>query len=162
MDIQSIVLYAFAGLLVMSGTIMSVVNLPGIWLVLLGYVLSGFASSWEIFTPVLVLAVGGGCVVSSVLDNVLSLALSKKFGATWWGLAGAFVGSIVGLLISGIAGLLMGSFVGAYIAELLIMKRAISESLKSGAGAVVGWLLGIVMKFTIAAGLAVLWVVLLI
>jgi hypothetical protein len=154
--------YVIAGVLVVLGTVASVVNLPGIWLVLLGYVLSGFVSGWDRFSVALVVVVAVVCVVSSVLDNGMSLVVSKKFGATGWGLFGAFLGSIIGLLFANLVGMIVGSFVGAFIAEVVIMKRALTASAKSGAGAVIGWFLGTVLKFAVAIILLVTWVVVLI
>ncbi|MDD3661979.1 MAG: DUF456 domain-containing protein [Candidatus Dojkabacteria bacterium] len=159
MDFLEIFIYILAGILVVSGTVASIMNFPGIWLVLLGYVLSGFASGWERFSVPLIVAVAIVSVISSLLDNVMSLALSKKFGATRWGLFGAFLGSLFGLLVAGLVGMIAGSFIGAFVAELIIMKRAVGDSAKSGAGAVLGWFVGMVMKFAIAAGLLVLWFV---
>lgn len=157
-----ILLIVLSGLLVLGGVVLAVINLPGAWLIFLGYGVSIFASGQEkIGWGVLIFVFCVACF-SSVLDNVMSLAVARKYGATKWGLVGSFIGSIVGLVFFNVIGMLVGLFIGACAVEMIILKRALKDSAKSGLAAVIGWFLGAILKTFIAVGLALLWVILMV
>lgn len=158
--VLTILLDVLAGILVLLGVVLSVVNLPGVWVIFGGYVLAYFADGKEGFKLWIILVVLGICIVASVLDNIMTYAIAKKYGATKWGLVGSFVGSILGLLIFNWIGMLVGLFVGALAVEVIILRRALKESAKSGAAAVIGWFVGVLLKMIVALGLGIWWVIL--
>ncbi len=136
--------------LMLIGLIGSVLPfIPGSPLILLG----AFIYAW--YTDFLVVTWGTLVilllltVLSQILDYLASILGAKKFGASRWGMSGAFLGGIIGLFSSGILGILIGPFIGALLLELL-HGQDLPASLKIGLGTLVGFLGGAIGKIIIA------------
>ena len=82
-------------------------------------------------------------LLSFLIDYVASLLGAKKFGASWRGVLGAFVGIIGGLVIFPPLGLIIGPFVGAMGFEWAF-GRETRDAAKAGFGAALGMMLGMV------------------
>lgn len=128
--------------LMLIGLIGSVLPfIPGSPLILLG----AFIYAW--YTDFLVVTWGTLVilllltVLSQILDYLASILGAKKFGASRWGMSGAFLGGIIGLFSGGILGILIGPFIGALLLELL-HGQDLPASLKIGLGTLVGFLGG--------------------
>lgn len=146
-EIITILGFVAVVLLVVAGLILSAINLPGIWLVFAGAVLAAFLGdfqeiSWWWIALFLLFALFG-----SLLDNLVVLFSTKKFGAGRWGMAGAIVGMIVGFFVGGFIGVILGPLVGVVLFEVLIDKKSVRQAFKAGLGTVVGFILSIVLKF---------------
>ena len=83
-------------------------------------------------------------IIIQVLDNFIPMLGTKYTKGTKWGSWGAFIGSIVGIFFLP-WGLLAGPFLGAVIGELL-GDQSFRQALKSGAGSLLGFLFGTVLK----------------
>jgi uncharacterized protein YqgC (DUF456 family) len=94
-------------------------------------------------------------IVAQVLDYFIPILGSKYSGGTRWGSWGAFVGSVVGLFFLP-AGLFLGPFLGAVAGELL-GAADLARALKSGIGALAGFLLGTVLKLSLCMYFVILW-----
>lgn len=94
-------------------------------------------------------------IVAQVLDYFIPILGSKYSGGTRWGSWGAFVGSVVGLFFLP-AGLFLGPFLGAVAGELLGAADLV-RALKSGIGALAGFLLGTVLKLSLCMYFVILW-----
>lgn len=94
-------------------------------------------------------------IVAQVLDYFIPILGSKYSGGTRWGSWGAFVGSVVGLFFLP-AGLFLGPFLGAVAGELLGAADLL-RALKSGIGALAGFLLGTVLKLSLCMYFVILW-----
>ncbi|MDO9210561.1 MAG: DUF456 domain-containing protein [Deltaproteobacteria bacterium] len=136
--------------LMLIGLIGSVLPfIPGSPLILLG----AFIYAW--YTDFLVVTWGTLVilllltVLSQILDYLASILGAKKFGASRWGMSGAFLGGIIGLFSGGILGILIGPFIGALLLELL-HGQDLPASLKIGLGTLVGFLGGAIGKIIIA------------
>lgn len=148
MDTQTI-LYVVAALLMLvglAGTILPA--LPGIPLVFVGMVLAAWAGGFQY--------VGWGWLVALGILTLLSLGIdllagsmgAKRVGASKWALAGAVLGSLVGLFF-GPLGLFAGPFVGALAGELA-HRRDLAQAAKVGVGTWFGILLGTALKVGLA------------
>ena len=130
----------------LAGLLLPVIpGIPLIWLGTVVYaVLTGFAKiGWgdlAVFT--------GLTLFSVVVDYTANIIGARKFGASRWGIIGAFLGLAAGLMTAGPVGLILGPLAGAVIGELLSGKSG-SRALKSGFGALVGLLAGVVVKLAI-------------
>ena len=82
-------------------------------------------------------------LLSFLIDYVASLLGAKKFGASWRGVLGAFIGIIGGLVIFPPLGLIIGPFVGAMGFEWAF-GRETRGAAKAGFGAALGMMLGMV------------------
>jgi len=90
-----------------------------------------------------VILLGFLMLISFLIDYVASLLGAKKFGASWRGVLGAFVGIIGGLVVFPPLGLIIGPFVGAMGFEWAF-GRETRDAAKAGFGAALGMMLGMV------------------
>jgi uncharacterized protein len=86
---------------------------------------------------------------SVVLDYLASSYGAKRFGATWRGVLGAFLGGVVGIFFS-LPGIILGPFLGAMALELL-GGYEIDKASRAGLGATLGMFAGVVGKCVICA-----------
>lgn len=99
-------------------------------------------------------------IAVTVLDYVVPIIGTKKFGGTKRGTRGSMVGLIIGIIVLpvmgitigpfGILGILLGPFLGAYIAEST-GGRDSKESLRAAFGSFIGFLAGTMMKIVYSA-----------
>lgn len=87
-------------------------------------------------------------VIVQVLDYFTPAIGSKYSGGTKWGSWGCLIGSIIGIMLLGPWGIVIGPFGGAFIGELL-GDRSAKEALRSGFGALIGFLVGTVFKVVV-------------
>jgi len=83
-----------------------------------------------------------------ILDYVIPIIGTKKFGGSKYGVWGSTIGLIVGLFF-GIWGVILGPFIGAFIFELIYKKDA-GKAFKSALGSFVGFLLSTGIKCILA------------
>lgn len=87
-------------------------------------------------------------IVVTVLDYIVPVWGTKKFGGSRSGTAGAAIGLIIGLFFAPL-GLILGPFLGAVAGEMIAGKDS-SSSLRSGFGSLLGFLTGVVMKLIVS------------
>lgn len=152
MDILLIVLGAVCMLLGLLGCVLPA--LPGPPVSYVGLLLLHCTDRIQLsLTEMLVLLLL--VIVAQVLDYFIPILGSKYSGGTRWGSWGAFVGSVVGLFFLP-AGLFLGPFLGAVAGELL-GAADLARALKSGIGALAGFLLGTVLKLSLCMYFVILW-----
>lgn len=117
--------------------------LPGPPLSFLGLVAVHF-TKFATISPTLFIVLGAIVVVVSVLDYLVPIWGTKKFGGSKYGVRGATVGLIIGLFL-GPAGIIIGPFVGAFVGEL-IFKDDMKYAIKAGFGSLLGFLTGVGLK----------------
>jgi len=117
--------------------------LPGPPFSFLGLILLHFTRFGH-FTNNELIAFGVIAVVITVLDYVVPVWGTKKFGGSKYGTRGATVGLVVGLFL-GPLGMVLGPLIGAFIGEM-IFKDDINYALKAGFGSLIGFLTGIGLK----------------
>lgn len=127
-----LILLGFAGVIIPA--------LPGAPLALIGILVfklfSGDCSfGWEVIS-----LAGLFVILGAILEYVLPVALTKKFGGTKYGVWGSVIGLIVGMFFPPI-GFIIGPFFGALIGELAFGKKEMNNALKSAFGSFVGFLL---------------------
>ncbi len=83
-------------------------------------------------------------VVVTVIDYVVPIWGTRRFGGSKYGMRGATVGLIIGLFL-GPWGIIIGPFIGAVVGEL-IFKDDIKYALKAGFGSLLGFLTGVGLK----------------
>lgn len=87
-------------------------------------------------------------VVALLADAVIPAVGAKRWGGTRWGIWGCVVGSLIGLFFIPPIGFLCGSFLGAVVGELLGGKDS-GGAFLAGVGALMGFLLGTVLKLAV-------------
>lgn len=146
---MEIALWCLVLLLLFTGFIGSVVPLlPGTTLMLVAVLLQ----KWLLPETIGWVAVGWIALfwlLSVASDFACTLLGTRLFGGSKWGMAGASGGALVGMFFS-LPVLLLGTMLGAVVAEKWGAKRSTNDSLKSGTGATIGFLLGTVARFACA------------
>jgi uncharacterized protein YqgC (DUF456 family) len=96
------------------------------------------------FTSTTLIVLAAVTIVVSILDYIVPIWGTKRFGGSKYGTRGATVGLIVGLFL-GPVGIIIGPLLGAIVGEL-IFKDDMSYALKAGFGSLLGFLTGIGLK----------------
>jgi len=117
--------------------------LPGPPISFLGLLFLHLSKFGQFTTPTLIIF-GSIAVVVTVLDYIVPLWGTKKFGGSKYGTKGATVGLIVGFFL-GPLGIIMGPLIGAFVGEM-IFKDDISYAFKAGFGSLLGFLTSIGLK----------------
>ena len=87
-------------------------------------------------------------VIVTVVDYILPVWGTKKWGGSRAGTIGAILGLIVGLFFVPV-GIILGPFAGAVVGELIVGRDS-KTALRSGFGSLMGFLFGTVMKLTVS------------
>jgi uncharacterized protein YqgC (DUF456 family) len=96
------------------------------------------------FSRTTLAALAAIAVVVTVLDFIVPIWGTKKFGGSKYGIRGATVGVMIGFLL-GPVGIILGPLIGAFIGEM-IFKDDIRYALRGGFGSLLGFLTGIGLK----------------
>lgn len=116
------------------------------------------------FTVNFLVVMGLIMVVVTVLDYVVPVYGTKKFGGTKRGMWGSTIGLIAGIIIFpalgivigpfGLFGIILGPFLGAYIAEQTGGKSS-DKAMRAAMGSFIGFLMGTFMKlvYSVIAGI---------
>ncbi|MGN0234853.1 MAG: DUF456 domain-containing protein [Paludibacteraceae bacterium] len=141
MDIFLIILGAICLLVGILGCVLPV--LPGVPLAYCGLLLLHATDrvqfSWQFLVIWAVVA-----VVVQVLDSVVPIWGTKKFGGSKMGVWGSTLGLVIGLFF-GPWGIVLGPFLGAVVFELIDGKNT-RLALKAGWGSFVGLMTGTILK----------------
>ena len=95
-------------------------------------------------------------VLVTVLDYVVPIIGTKKYGGSKRGVWGATIGVVVGLFF-GPLGIIIGPFLGAYIGEVSTGKKD-RDALRAAWGSFVGFLLGVGLKLMTCGAIAFFFV----
>lgn len=83
-------------------------------------------------------------IVVSVLDYIVPVWGTRKFGGSKYGTKGATIGLIIGIFL-GPAGIIIGSLAGAMVGEL-IFKDDLKYAVKAGFGSLLSFMTGVGLK----------------
>lgn len=86
----------------------------------------------------------------TVLDFIIPIWGTKKFGGSRAGIIGSTIGLIAGLIFFPPIGIIIGPFAGAVIGEML-RNDDFNKALKSGLGSFIGFLLGTGLKLIVSS-----------
>ena len=130
----------------LAGTILPA--LPGVPLVFAGLIIAAWIGDFQkIGWPTLtILAVLTALAIAA--DFIATLLGAKRAGASRLALAGAAIGSIVGLFF-GLLGIFVFPFVGAVVGELIARQR-LNQAARVGVATWLGMLLGALAKLSLA------------
>jgi uncharacterized protein YqgC (DUF456 family) len=117
--------------------------LPGPPLSFIGLLLLHFSKFGHFTTTTLIIFASAALVVS-ILDYLVPVWGTKKFGGSKYGTRGATIGLVVGLFL-GPVGIILGPLIGAFVGEMLF-KDDVKYAFRAGFGSLVGFLTGIGLK----------------
>ncbi len=132
------ILLILAGLI---GCIMPV--LPGPPLSFVGLLFLHF-TRWANYSSNMLLILGLLAIAVTVLDYIVPVWGTKKFGGSKAGVWGAAIGLLIGLFF-GPAGIIIGPFLGAFVGEIIAKKES-KDALKAAFGSFIGIMAGTVFK----------------
>lgn len=142
-----------------AGTIVPV--LPGAPLVFLGLLAAAWRDGFERVGALPLTLIGLLAAASFAVDAAGGALGARRVGASWQALAGATLGSLIGLGF-GIAGLLIGPFAGAFAGEWWA-RRDLRQAGRAGFGTWLGLLLAaagkIAIVFAMVGVFALAWMI---
>ena len=145
---SDIIFMALGAILLLIGYVGCVVPvLPG--------VVCAYAALWLLCPTPYALAgerlLVGGIAAAAVVgfDYVVPALGAKKFDCSKWGVFGCMAGTVAGIFFMPF-GIILGPFLGAVVGELAAGKP-LSAAMRGGAGALLGFLAGVVLKFAVCA-----------
>ena len=142
--------------------------IPGPVLNFTAMILGHFFASYMHFDNSKLWIAGIFAVGVQLLDQIVPVLGTKKFGGTKYGVRGSIIGLIVAILVLpilgvsfgplGITGILAGPFIGAYLGEKYSGQDN-DRAMRSAVGSFLGFAAGTIMKFTVAIGITVVMIV---
>jgi uncharacterized protein YqgC (DUF456 family) len=156
-QIVSLLGFILFNITLLVGLLLIPIGLPGSWLILLSsFVFAAFTGFEDISRTILLLLLALA-VIGELIELLLGVLVAKRFGASKFGMWGAFFGGIIGgvagtvvfPLVGSIAGAMVGAFAGAFVLECLVEIRT-EDRLRAGFGALIGRVIATTMKLGIA------------
>jgi uncharacterized protein YqgC (DUF456 family) len=146
MEILLYVLGAAALVAGIAGVVLPAI--PGSVLLIAGAALVGWAEGFTRVSGWTVAACGVIGIGIWVVDFVAGVLGARAFGASKWAIIGAGLGLLVGMFL-GLPGIVLGPAVGAIVLEYA-RDPNFERALKAGTGAFLGFVLGSVVKVSLA------------
>ncbi|MBV6643917.1 MAG: DUF456 domain-containing protein [Cyclobacteriaceae bacterium] len=148
-------LIVLAFLLVAAGIIFSVLPpLPGpilaygaLWCTHFSAIENQISVGWWIFWTLLALGI-------TILDYMLPVMATKKFGGTKAGIYGGIIGTVAGVLLPIPFGIILGPLLGAIIGDL-IGGNQWRAALKSGFGSFLGFVTATLAKVLVSIAIGI-------
>ena len=115
MTVISIIIYILLALISLAGLVLTIISLPGIWLIYASTLVAAIMNNFKDITPLTLVVIFVLCLASTFADNIAAALGAKKFGGTGWGMGGAIIGGIVGMFVGGIWGIFLGQIGRAHV-----------------------------------------------
>jgi len=119
--------------------------LPGVPLAWLGLFIFAISTHFANIPLITVLVFLGLAIMTLILDLVIPSLGAKKYQASKYGVTGALLGSLLGIVFFGFPGIVIGPLLGAVLGELLA-RKTIEQAAQSAWGAFLGFLAGTLVK----------------
>ncbi|HPF92670.1 MAG TPA: DUF456 domain-containing protein [Tenuifilaceae bacterium] len=143
------VLVAVASILIILGILGCILPvIPGPPLSFFGILILHY-TRWGNVEGNLLLWLGIAAAIATILDYILPVWATKKFGGTKRGVWGATIGLVIGLFLFPPIGIIIGPFLGAFLGEIS-SKQKQDKALRSALGSFIGFLLGTGLKFAVS------------
>ncbi|NLL90680.1 MAG: DUF456 domain-containing protein [Dehalococcoidales bacterium] len=132
--------------------------LPGIPVAWLGLFIYAIGTGWERISVTTIIVFAAITVFALLLDFIAPLLGAKKYKASKWGIIGASIGLLLGIIIFQVWGIIVGPLLGALVGELIAGKPA-EQAFKSALGTFVGFIFGSLMKIVLILVMAGFFIV---
>ncbi|HEY9047462.1 MAG TPA: DUF456 domain-containing protein [Ohtaekwangia sp.] len=99
------------------------------------------------FTTRFLIIWGAIAAVVTLLDYIIPVYGTKKFGGSRYGVWGCTIGLLIGIWL-GPWGIILGPFVGAFVGEILASSNS-SQALRAALGSFIGFLFGTLLKLIV-------------
>ena len=148
MDTTTILWIASALMLIAGFAGLIVPALPGVLLIFAGLVFAAWAENFAYVGWGTIAILAALTAAAYLIDFLAGLFGAKRFGAGKYGVIGAAIGTVIGLLFS-LPGIIIGPFIGAVLGELYANKDLQSAS-TAGFGVWIGMAIGIAARIAVA------------
>ncbi len=145
-----------------SGLLLAVLGLPGLWVMVLGVIGYGWLTGFHTVGVATIAIVVGLALLGEIVEWWLGFWFAERYGgsrrAGWGALLGGIVGAVVGVpvpVIGSVIGAFVGSFVGAAAFEYTRQLSA-GVALRAGWGAVLGRAAAAALKMALGLAIAVI------
>ncbi|CAM3121847.1 DUF456 domain-containing protein [Filibacter tadaridae] len=132
--------------------------IPSAFFILSGFLLYGLFDTFEgmtvLFWVIQVLFI----LLLFGADTLSNLVGVKKFGGSKAGMWGSTIGLLIGPFVIPVFGILVGPFLGAVIAELVVSRSGVKQSIKTGIGSLVGFFTSVLTKGIVMGVMIVVFV----
>jgi uncharacterized protein YqgC (DUF456 family) len=119
--------------------------LPGIPIAWLGFFIYAIGTGFDRISILAVVIFAVITALIMLLDFLAPMLGAKKYKASKYGIIGAFLGLMVGIIVFGFWGIILGPFIGAFLLEWLA-KRQVKGALKAALGTVIGFIASALIK----------------
>ncbi len=145
----------------LGGVVLAVLQLPGVWLILIAAAGYDWWYGWDRLGWRWLAALAGVAVAAEIVDALAAMVAVKRAGASRRATIGALVGGFAGMLLLSVPvpvlgtviGGIAGCFAGAVIGELSV-RDDLSASARVGLFAALGRAAGLMIKTAAAIGVA--------
>ena len=159
MDFMSIAIYVVIFFFFLLSLGAMLIGLPGNWMILVLTVIFGFISDWAVISFTETAVLGGLLLLGELMETLVALKGANKYKPSKWAyvatVVGAIVGAIVGTGVVPLVGSVIGAAVGVfgftYLVESYVSGYS-EQAEKVAKSAMIGSLIGMCVKFTIAFG----------
>ncbi|UWX57956.1 DUF456 domain-containing protein [Chlorobaculum sp. MV4-Y] len=148
MDTTTILWITSALLLIAGFAGLVLPALPGVLLIFAGLVFAAWAENFAYVGWGTITILGVLTAAAYLIDFFAGLFGAKRFGAGKYGVIGAAIGTVTGLLFS-LPGIIIGPFIGAVLGELYAQKDLRTAS-TAGFGVWIGMAIGIAVRVAVA------------
>ena len=132
--------------------------LPGPPLSFLALIVLSMVKNWEPFSTTFLIIMAVLTILVTILDYVMPAAGAKKYGASKLSVWGSILGMFLGLFVFPPWGMLIGAFVGALLGEIVTGKGG-QNALRAGWGVFVGNIFGVGLKMALSATILVFYII---
>lgn len=91
----------------------------------------------------------GVALLVTILDYIIPIIGTKKFGGTKKGIWGSTIGLIIGFFFGPI-GIIIGPFIGAFVGELIEDSSDMKKAFKAATGSLIGFIFSTGIKLVVA------------
>ena len=131
--------------------------LPGPVLRCLALILLCVSRGWQTLSITVLVVLGALAALETVLDNVLPVITTGKWGAGKAGIWGSVIGMLLGMFLLPPCGAILGTFAGALLGELLFGRKD-ADALKAGWGVFAGMMLSPTVKLAVSGAIAFFYI----
>ncbi len=140
--------------IIVIGVLMSLVNLPGSFVVIGGMIIRNISSGMEIIPYWIIILLLILAILGTFVDNIFMLWGANKYGASKWGMIGIILGFIIGLISANPVLIIVGPFALAYLLESTVGQKDHDSAINAVKGSVIGGFAGYFAKFLLTLFIA--------
>lgn len=141
-------------LLGLAGTLLP--SLPGTGIILVAAMFHALLTGFNPLTGQYLLILALICLGGYAGQYLITAFVSKKMGASRYGVIGACLGMVIGFVLPIPGGIFVGAFLGAVAFEVFFDFKDLQEAMQSGVGALAGTLLSLFFEFAVGLAMATL------